>query len=60
MATSKKDDTGREKLLWIAGTAAVTAFVVFQVNKYLREKDQLAELKAFEKLQGQLPAAPEA
>jgi hypothetical protein len=58
MAT-KSEDTGREKLMWIAGTAAVTAFVVFQVNKYLREKDQLAELKAFEKLQSQLPAAPE-
>jgi hypothetical protein len=39
------------------GTAAVTAVVVFQVNKYMREKDQLAELKAFEKLKGQLPSA---
>jgi hypothetical protein len=48
-------DSGREKLLWIAGTAAVTAFVVFQVNKYMREKDQLSEMKALEKLQAQLP-----
>ena len=53
---SSKDDSGREKLMWIAGTAAVTALVVFQVNKYLREKDQLAELKALDTLQGQLPA----
>ena len=43
--------------MWIAGTAAVTALVVFQVNKYLREKDQLAELKALDKLQAQLPAS---
>lgn len=54
---SSKEDSGREKLMWIAGTAAVTAFVVFQMNKYLKEKDQLAELKAFEKLQASLPAA---
>jgi hypothetical protein len=56
MASTKKD-SGHEKLMWVMGTAAVTAVVVFQVNKYLREKDQLAELKAFDKLQSQLPAA---
>ena len=56
---SDGEDSGREKLMWIAGTAAVTALVVFQVNKYLREKDQLAELKAFEKMQAQLPAGSE-
>jgi len=50
------NDSGREKLMWIAGTAAVTAFVVFQVNKYMREKEQLTEMKALEKLQAQLPA----
>lgn len=55
--TTSKEDSGREKLMWIAGTAAVTALVVFQVNKYLREKDQLAELKALDKLQAQLPAS---
>ena len=52
-----KNDSGRDKLLWIAGTAAVTALVVYQVNKYMREKDQLAELKAYEKLKVQLPSA---
>lgn len=56
MAT-KSDESGREKLLWLLGGAAATAFVVFQMNKYLREKDELAELKAFEKLQMQLPEA---
>ena len=55
--TTSKEDSGREKLMWIAGTAAVTALVVFQVNKYLREKDQLAELKALDTLQSQLPAS---
>ena len=53
---SSNDDSGRDKLMWIAGTAAVTAFVVFQMNKYLRDKEDLAELKAFERMQ----SSPEA
>jgi len=50
-----KEDTGRDKLLWIAGTAAVTALVVFQMNKYLKDREQLAELKAVEQLRTELP-----
>ncbi len=56
---SGNDDSGREKLMWIVGTAAATAFVVFQMNKYLKEKDQLAELKAYEKLKAGLPELAE-
>ena len=54
---STKDESGRDKLLWIGGTAVLTAVVIYQVNKYMQEKDQLSELKAFEKLQASLPSA---
>jgi hypothetical protein len=49
---SGKDDDNR--LLWIAGTAAVTALVVYQVNKYMKEREQLADMRAMEKLEAQL------
>jgi hypothetical protein len=54
MADSKDDDDN--KLIWVIGTAAVTALVVFQVNKYMREKESLSELKALDKVRAQLPA----
>jgi len=54
MADSKDDDDN--KLIWVIGTAAVTALVVFQVNKYMREKESLSELKAMDKIRAQLPA----
>ena len=42
------------RFLWIAGTAAVTALVVYQVNKYMKEREQLADMRAMEKLESQL------
>lgn len=56
---SGKEDSGRERLMWIVGASAATAFVVYQMNKYLKEKDQLAELKAYEKLKAGLPELAE-
>jgi heme exporter protein D len=52
---SNKGDENR--FLWIAGTAAVTALVVYQVNKYMKEREQLADMRAMEKLQAQLNGA---
>lgn len=53
------DSNTREKLMWMVGTAAVTTFVIFQMNKYLKEKDQLADMRAMEKLKASLPELAE-
>lgn len=45
MATSSGDKEKTNKFLWIAGTAAVTAFTMFYVNKHLNEKDELMKLR---------------
>lgn len=50
----KKGSDDDNRLLWIAGTAAVTALVVYQVNKYMKEREQLADMRAMEKLEAQL------
>lgn len=47
MAKEKKDDN---KLLWIAGTAAVTAFVVYYVNKEMRTREDLKRMQMMEEL----------
>ncbi len=52
---SDRRDDDDNKLVWVIGTAAVTALVVYQVNKYMREKESLTEIKAMEKIRAQLP-----
>ncbi len=48
MATTKpKDDN---KLLWIAGTAAITAFVVYFVNKEMRTREDVKRMQMMEEL----------
>lgn len=46
MAKRKKDDddTGN-KMLWVLGTAGVTAFAMFYVNRHLNEKEELNKLR---------------
>ena len=51
MAKSKKDDETSNKLLWIAGGAAVTAFAMYYVNKHLNEREELQRLKYAERMQ---------
>lgn len=52
MAKSKKDDNDTtNKLLWIAGGAAVTAFAMYYVNKNLREREELNRLRYAEEQQ---------
>lgn len=45
-----KDDTSN-KLLWIAGGAAVTAFAMYYVNKHLNEREELRRLQYAERQQ---------
>lgn len=52
---SGEKDGDDNKLLWVIGTAAATALVVYQVNKYMREKESLTEIKAMERIRAQLP-----
>jgi hypothetical protein len=45
----KSDDTW----MYLLGTAAAVAFVTWQVQKYMSDKAELADLKAAEKLRAQ-------
>ena len=47
MAKEKGSDN---KVLWVAGTAAVTAFVVWYVNKELRTREDLQKMKMMEEI----------
>lgn len=45
MAKKKKDDDTSNKVMWVAGTAAVTAFAMFYVNRHLNEREELNRLR---------------
>lgn len=49
MATKDKGGDNN-KILWVAGTAAVTAFVVWYVNKELRAREDLQKMKMMQEL----------
>lgn len=52
MAKKKKsDDETSNKLLWIAGGAAVTAFAMYYVNQHLNEREELRRLQYAERQQ---------
>lgn len=44
MASKSKDDA-TNKLLWLAGGAAITGAVMYLVNKNLNERDELSKLR---------------
>lgn len=44
MATKSKDEA-TNKLLWLAGGAAITGAVMYLVNKNLNERDELSKLR---------------
>ncbi len=50
MAKENKNG-GNDRLLWVAGTAAVTAFVVWYVNKELRTREDIQRQKLMMELQ---------
>jgi hypothetical protein len=45
MAKKKKEDGASNKVLWIAGAAATTAFAMFYVNRHLNEREELNRLR---------------
>jgi len=49
MAKSSSKENTSNKLLWIAGGAAVTAFAVYAVNKYLKDREELMMMRMLEK-----------
>lgn len=51
MAKKSDDSDTGNKLLWLAGGAAVTAFAYYYVNKHLKEKEELQRLQYAEKQQ---------
>ncbi len=51
MAKKSKDDDTGNKLLWLAGGAAVTAFAMYYVNRNLNEREELNRLRYAEKHQ---------
>jgi len=53
-----KKDEDNNKILWIAGTACITAFAMYYVNRYLNEREELQRLKYAER-QERLKAAEE-
>ena len=44
MATKSKDEA-TNRLLWVAGGAAMTGAVMYFVNKNLNERDELSKLR---------------
>jgi len=52
MAKKSKDEDTTNKVLWVAGTAAVTAFAMFYVNRHLNEREELNRLRFAESQKG--------
>jgi hypothetical protein len=50
MAKKKKNDETRDKLLWAAGAALVGGGVMYFFNKYMKDKEELTEIRAAERL----------
>lgn len=50
----KKDKDMTTTILWVAGSAAVTAFAMYQVNRHLNERDELKKLRYSEEMKKQL------
>ena len=46
----KKNDETRDKLLWAAGAALVGGGVMYFFNKYMKDKEELTEIRAAERL----------
>lgn len=45
MAKKSKDEDTSNKVLWIAGAAAVSAFAMYYVNRHLNEREELNRLR---------------
>lgn len=45
MASSKDKEDTTNKILWVAGTALITGFTLYYVNKALNEREELQRLR---------------
>lgn len=51
MAKKSSDENTSDKLLWLAGGAIITAGVMYYVNRHLKEREELNELRFAERQQ---------
>lgn len=51
MAKKKKDSDAGNKVLWAFGAAAVGAFTMYSVNKYMKDREELQLMKLAERQQ---------
>ena len=49
MAKKKKDSDTGNKVLWAFGAAAVGAFTMYSVNKYMKDREELQLMKLAER-----------
>lgn len=49
MPKKKDDDSTTNKLLWYGGAAAVGAFAMYWVNKYLKDREDLQMMRLAER-----------
>jgi len=61
MATSKKDSKGGSNAFYWVGGVAATAGVYYFATRYLKERDELMEMRLMQKLKapGSNPELPE-
>lgn len=48
--TKKKNNETRDKLLWAAGAALVGGGVMYFFNKYMKDREELTEIRAAQRL----------
>lgn len=58
MAKKKKNDETKDKLLWAAGAALVGGGVMYFFNKYMKDKEELTEIRAAKRLREMEAATP--
>lgn len=59
MAKKKKEETGRDRFAWYVGAALVGGSVMYFFNKYMRDREELTEIRAAQKLKQLEKAAGE-
>lgn len=58
MAKKKDKDDTKNKLLWAAGAALVGGGVMYFFNKYMKDREELGEIRAAQRLK-EMKAATE-